>query len=144
MTNRQAFLAGLGIGLGLTYFVDPRLGHNRRRRISARIQHNLTEAADALSGRRDDVIHRAYGRFARLRARMTADPASDVVLAERVRAEMGHVVSHAHAIQVSAAGGQVRLAGSVRAEELGPLLDRVASVPGIRGIDNQLRVLTPI
>jgi osmotically-inducible protein OsmY len=62
-------------------------------------------------------------------------------LLQRVRSEMGHVVSHPSAIQVLADGnGVVTLSGSVLASEVDPLLSTVNRIPGVTQLINRLDV----
>jgi uncharacterized membrane protein len=65
---------------------------------------------------------------------------SDEVLVGRVRAELGRFVSHSHAIEVTAEGGHVTLAGPILAEEVRPLLRCVRRVPGVRAVSDRLAV----
>jgi osmotically-inducible protein OsmY len=53
---------------------------------------------------------------------------------------MGHVVSHAGAIDVTAQQGRVTLSGSIPAHEVEKLLSAVASVPGVTAVVNRLEV----
>jgi osmotically-inducible protein OsmY len=54
------------------------------------------------------------------------------VLAQRVRARIGHVVSHPHAITVKAHKGVVTLEGPILEHEVERLLETVRSVRGVR------------
>ena len=58
----------------------------------------------------------------------------------RVRAELGRVVSHPHAIEVAAIGGHVTLIGPILSHEVRPLLRAVRRVPGVRAVSDQLTV----
>ena len=49
----------------------------------------------------------------------------------RVRAQIGHVVSQAGAVDVTAHQGRVILSGSIAAHEVEKLLSAVASVAGV-------------
>ena len=60
-------------------------------------------------------------------------PVADDVLAERVRARLGHNVSHA-SIEVQVAQGEVTLRGPVLDAEVDGLLRAVRAVPGVRGV----------
>jgi uncharacterized membrane protein len=64
------------------------------------------------------------------------------VLTSRVRAKLGRIVSHPHAIQVTAQDGHVRLDGHVLAEEADDLVMCVAKVRGVQEIENQLTIHT--
>jgi uncharacterized membrane protein len=61
-------------------------------------------------------------------------------LAERVRAKIGHAVSHPHAIKVTAHGGRVTLSGPILAHEKEQLLDVVRDVPGVVDVEDNLEV----
>jgi osmotically-inducible protein OsmY len=65
---------------------------------------------------------------------------ADNVLAARVRAQIGHVVSNAGAIDVTAHQGRVTLSGPIPANEEKKLLSTVESVPGVTEVVNQLEV----
>jgi hypothetical protein len=62
----------------------------------------------------------------------------DLVLAERVRATLGRVVSHPHAIQVVSSGGFVVLRGPILEREAEPLLSAARHVRGVREVIDQL------
>jgi hypothetical protein len=53
---------------------------------------------------------------------------------------MGWVVSHPHAIEVTAENGRVILRGPILAHEVDDLLSMISSVRGVSGIDNQLEI----
>jgi uncharacterized membrane protein len=55
-----------------------------------------------------------------------------------VRAVLGRYVSHPHAIEVSASGGDVALSGPILAHEVPQLLKAVKAVPGVGRVANQL------
>ena len=62
------------------------------------------------------------------------------MLIERVRAKMGRIVSHPHAIQIGASNGRITLSGPILAHEAEPLLDAVRSVWGVNDIEDHLVV----
>lgn len=131
---------GLGLGWGLRQLLDPSVGRRRRalirdKAISA--AHALRDAVDATSR---DVSNRTRGVIAELRARGSAGAASDPVLVERVRARLGRSVRHLGSIEVTAREGRVTLQGPVLADEVETLVQRVASVRGVRDVDNRLDV----
>jgi len=57
-----------------------------------------------------------------------------------VRSELGRVVSHSHAIDVSADQGHVTLSGPILAEEVRPLLRCVRHVAGVKAVSDRLTV----
>jgi osmotically-inducible protein OsmY len=71
---------------------------------------------------------------------MSDDHPSDEQLVARVRAELGHNVEHARAIDVVAEQGRVTLRGSVLSSELDDVLSTARKVRGVERVDNQLDV----
>jgi uncharacterized membrane protein len=138
MEKQGSVLAGMGVGLGLMYFLDPDRGRRRRALVRDRVTHaaRLTRDAAGASGR--DLTQRASGVAARLRAGVSRDTADDRVLAERVRSRLGREVSHPHAVDVAAVDGVVTLRGPVLRHEVPRLLDAVERVRGVRSVVNQL------
>ena len=87
-----------------------------------------------------DTVHRARGVLATARKLFEQEDISDAVLVERVRAELGRVVSHPHAVEVAADHGHVTLSGPVLSEEARPLLRCVRGVPGVKAVSDRLAV----
>lgn len=134
-----SFLEGAGLGAGIMYFFDPDLGHRRRVLLRDQFVH-LSHQIDRGSGASlEDVRHRLQGVSAEVRAMADQSPVSDGVLVERVRARMGHLISHPGAIKVTAQNGQVTLDGPILAAELPALLAGVHLIPGVREVVNQLQ-----
>jgi hypothetical protein len=135
-----AVLGSAGLGAALMYFLDPQRG--RRRRVLARgqlnrITHRTTGAVGATSR---DLRNRAYGIMAETRSFVSRRQVSDEVLAERVRARLGSLVSHGSAIQVWSDNGRITLSGGVLAGELPRLIRGVSSIRGVTGVENLLTV----
>lgn len=139
MREARAFTYGIALGAGVMFLMDPRQGGARRARIrdkSVRAVHEL-ETAAAIGAR--DITHRAEGLVHRLRSYNKDVDVPDDVLVERVRAVLGHVCSHPHAIQVVAKGDRcIELKGPVLSAELDDVLSAVSRVPGVETIDNDL------
>jgi uncharacterized membrane protein len=133
-----ALLGAAGLGAALMYAFDPGRGARRRKMIADRLVHAGHVAADAAGVTRRDVSNRARGVAARARALGSDDDADDRVIEERVRAELGRVVSHPGAIAVTATDGWVTLAGPVLAREKDNLLARTRGVRGVTGVVDQL------
>ena len=132
-------LASIGVGAGLMYVADPREGRRRRARLRDAAVHaaHTVEAAAGTASR--DAEHRLIGLAARGLASLIERPApTDDVLAARVRARVGRLVSHPGAIDVAAASGRVTLRGQVFEAETERLVNAVRSVPGVVAIDNHL------
>ncbi|MDT3678608.1 MAG: BON domain-containing protein [Burkholderiaceae bacterium] len=132
--------AALTLGAAAMYYLDPDKG--RRRRALARDQ--------ALSaGRRVSDVTRTAGRrawnrsrglAAQGRARIAAETPSDAQLHDRIRSRIGRVVTHPRAIHVQVTDAGARLDGDVLSDELDGLLCAVGATPGVREVDNRLRV----
>ena len=136
----MALIGAAGLGAALMYFLDPRWG--RRRRVLARdkmnrIRHQTTDAVGATSR---DLRNRAYGIMAETKSLVSRRQVSDEVLAERVRARLGSLVSDASAIQVWCENGRITLSGRTVGAELPRLLRGVASIRGVTGVENHLIV----
>jgi hypothetical protein len=138
MARGGAIVAGVGIGSGLSYFFDPDRGAGRRARVRDALTHTTTVTRRALTTTGRDAAHRTHGIVASLRSRVRPAPVDDWILYERVRAKLGRLVSHPHAIGVMAGDGVVRLRGLVLEDEVRELLRGVRRVRGVREVVDQL------
>lgn len=125
------FLLGAATGAGLAFF------GNRRRRAYLRDKlYSYTKHGwEAANRKALDLAHRTKGTFAELRGRFEG-PVPDDILVERVRAALGHVTNHAHAIEVHAEDGDVRLSGPVDAREHARIFRAVEAVRGVHGLED--------
>jgi uncharacterized membrane protein len=138
MSSRTLF-TGFGIGAMAAYLLDPDRGARRRGLIRDKLVSAGSTAEDAIDATRRDVANRARGVVASLRLSLRrGDRVDDVVLAERVRARLGGVVSHPGSIDVAVCDGHVTLCGPIFSGEAPRLLKRVASVRGVRSVEDQL------
>jgi BON domain len=88
-----------------------------------------------------DARQRTYGLIAETQPQIReANVPEDAVLVARVRAQIGHVVSQAGAVDVTAHQGRVTLSGSIAAHEVEKLLSAVASIAGVTTVVNRLEV----
>jgi uncharacterized membrane protein len=136
------FIGGAAVGVALMYFLDPNSGRRRRARTRDKVMHAARVVNEGAKVTARDTVHRAQGAWAgakRLFAHDT-EPVEDDILVGRVRAELGRVVSHPHAIEVAASGGHVTLIGPILSYEVRPLLRVVRSVAGVRAVSDQLTV----
>lgn len=137
MYNRAcAFFTGLAIGVAAMYLADPVTGGRRRALVRNKAKRAFHDSRDFLGRASRDLRHRAQGLAARRRS--PQGPVGDDVLAERVRAKMGHYVSHPRAVEVSADQGCITLRGPILEAEMAPLLQALSRVPGVHEVDNQL------
>jgi uncharacterized membrane protein len=135
------FLGGAAVGMALMYFLDPNSGRRRRARTRDQMVHAARLVNEGAKVTARDTVHRAQGAWAEAKRLFTHDEeVSDEALIGRVRAALGRVVSHPHAIEVSASGGHVTLLGPLLSYETRPLLRAVRRVPGVRAVSDQLTV----
>ena len=138
LQSRGAALTGLGLGVGLMYLLDPERGRRRRALVKDKLTHTLNVTTDAAGATGRDLAHRAAGTAARVRGSLRRRPVDDLVLIERVRAQLGRVVSHPHALDVKVTDGRVTLGGPVLQAEVNQLLRAVERVDGVREVVNML------
>lgn len=132
------FLGGVGIGLGVMYFLDPARGGRRRAGIRDRIVHFSHILRNGIDITSRDLLHRTQGFIAVTRNSMRNENVDDDILIERVRSKLGRIVSHPHAIQVEARNGIVKVSGVILHHELKALILAIERVHGVQGIQNEL------
>ncbi|HEV8553136.1 MAG TPA: BON domain-containing protein [Casimicrobiaceae bacterium] len=142
--SHRTWITAIGsaiLGAAAMYFLDRDKGRRRRAIGRDKARSFIANVGYLMSIAAQDAAHRIQGIRARARRRFKPGGApDDLVLIERVRAKMGRVVSHPHAIQVGAYKGRVTLSGPILAGELQQLLDMVRSVQGAFEVENHLVV----
>jgi hypothetical protein len=133
-------VAGLCAGMVTEYLMDPDRGRARRARLRDKSTHAMHGVNDSLSGMSHDMSNRGRGMAMSARYRITGRSADDSVLHDRIRAELGRMVSHPHAVQVRVDGGTVTLVGDVLADEEKQARHAVKRVPGVKKVDAQWTV----
>ena len=138
MKNRGALMAGAGIGAGLIYLLDPDCGARRRARLRDTVVHMATLTKRAVDTTSRDALQRTYGTAASLRRLVGREVVDDDVVVERVRAKLGRLVSHPHAITVAATHGSVTLSGPILKHEVPRLIHAIRRVRGVCDVMDQL------
>ena len=133
-------VGGLGLGAALMYVLDPERGKRRRAIARDKAAAGAHKAGKRLSARSRDVANRARGVAAELKSLTRDEETSDRVLEERVRAELGRVVTRPASIEVAAIAGTVLLSGAVVGSEVDDLLSAVRGIPGVEDVENRLEV----
>jgi len=136
---------GLGTliaGAGLMFFLDPQRGAHRRRLAVDKATSIVNRTGRTFCQVGRDIRNRATGYAHQARSMVEMEDAvSAEQLLQRVRSEMGHVVSHASAIQVMTDNhGRVTLHGKVLASEADKLAATVKGVAGVNEVINLLAV----
>jgi uncharacterized membrane protein len=140
MNNAINRAGALALGAGLMYLLDPRTGTRRRALLRDQIAHGINKSKDGLSATSRDVAHRSAGLAAGVTSRFKSAPVADDILTARVRAKLGRLVSHPHAIEVQSRDGRVTLRGPVLAREAGRLRGGVRRVRGVSEVIDELEV----
>ena len=140
-SNFSAFLRGAAIGAAAMYMLDPDKGRRRRALARDKAQRFVNDASDLLGAAAKDVGNRVQGVQATAGRRFRREPTpDDLLLIERVRARIGRLVSHPHAIQAGARGGHVVLSGPILTHEVDALVEAVQGVPGVVSVDEHFEL----
>ena len=121
------------------YFLDPQAGRRRRARTGDKMERAARKLREAYDVTMRDTEHRARGIAAAASRLVRRDRVSDEVLLGRVRATLGRVVSHPHAVEAQVRARRVTLSGPILAYEVPSLLRAVRYVPGVRAVENRLQ-----
>ena len=132
------FLLGAALGAGAIYLLDPQSGTRRRALMRDKLVRARNVTRDAVDTTTRDAFNRSRGIVAASRARLGREEVSDEVLVERVRAKLGRVCSHPHALDVLVAHGNITLRGPILANEAPGVLKATQSVRGVQAVMNQM------
>lgn len=140
MTTRERFdhtitlVSGMIIGATAMYIFDANRGARRRANARDRMIHAGNLLGRGVRKRSRDWVNRALGSVAELRSsikdRMSTVP--DDQLVDRVRSQLGHVVSHSGLLRVEAREGCVLVSGPVLAGEGEKIKKRLAETRGVK------------
>lgn len=143
-SNQQwtGWLGTAALGALAMYLSDPDKGRRRRALARDKIRHyGLTAVRGADVATRDSYNH-IRGFLARtvnwISRHGLYSKTDDQIVAARVRAKLGRVVSHPHAIHVDVYQGRASLSGPILATEKKGLLNAVRTIPGVADIDDRL------
>jgi hypothetical protein len=138
MNKGLTFGAGLGLGSGLMFLLDPDRGRRRRALLRDKCAWSARKTGEAFEVTARDIRNRAQGIASSIQSTFTSEPVDDTVLTDRVRAKLGRIVSHPGAVQVTTQNGAVTLSGPILAEEVPYLLACVNRVSGVKEVVNNL------
>jgi hypothetical protein len=85
-----------------------------------------------------EFANRAHGLLAEAKSALQHEPVEKDQLIARVRAKLGRLVSHPHAIDVFAHDGAVTLSGAVLEHEARHLVSEVGSIHGVSSVCDHL------
>lgn len=140
MTIRDRFehsvtlVSGMIIGAAVMYMFDEHRGAQRRARARDKVTHSGHVLGRRLRKGSKDLLNRAVGSLAELRStlRDRLKPVDDDQLLDRVRSQLGHVVSHSGLLQVGVRDGCVMVRGPVRDGEVEKIKNRLSKTRGVR------------
>lgn len=131
-------VVGAGIGALLAYMFDPDRGARRRALLRDKLVLTARKTRDGVDATARDLAHRTRGLIAATRGRFVPEQVDDATLTERVRARLGRVSLHAHALDVLANDGEIILRGPILAEEMPTVLAAINRVRGVKCVVNEL------
>jgi uncharacterized membrane protein/gas vesicle protein len=140
MGKLNALLTGAIVGAGAVYFLDPRLGRQRRKLAGDQMIRLSRRAARGIDAAMRDISNRSQGIAAELGSLVTPHDVSDDVLCEHIRSVAGRYVSNPSALEVDVCDGCVELCGPVLRDEASGLVRAVGSIRGVRGVNNRLQL----
>jgi len=131
-------LVALG-GAAMCLF-DPQLGRARRGMIRDKFISLVNHTGEAIEGTALHLRNRAAGMVAQTKSKLGGGGGSvdDRRLVERVRSQMGRLVSNVRAIEVCARDGAVILSGPILQAEMDGFVEFVTGVPGVKAVHNGL------
>lgn len=138
MNKGLAFGAGLGIGSGLMFLMDPDRGKRRRALLRDKCVWMARKTGEGVGVTARDLRNRTQGLMSEVQSHFSSEPVDASVLEDRVRAKLGRIVSHPRAIKVSAQAGRVTLSGPILTAEVPELLACVSRLNGVNQVVNQL------
>jgi uncharacterized membrane protein len=133
-------LGSLGLGALLMYIFDPHAGRRRRALARDKVNRYAHKALDAVDVTSRDLKNRIAGLAAETRGLIYEREVDDEILAERVRAKLGGLVSHPGAIEVKVTDGIITLSGAVLANEVDRLIRSVSSMRHVKDVENRLEI----
>jgi osmotically-inducible protein OsmY len=133
-------IAGLLLGAGAMWLLDPDRGARRRALVRDQGRRASRRLSDELEGAARDLRNRSSGAVAEIAARFRRETVDDEVVRERVRAALGRVVAHPHAVEVEVRDGRVVLSGAVETGEVGRLVAVVRKIRGVAEVEDRLAV----
>lgn len=132
--NSSAMLIGLGVGALVMFYLDPARGRRRRALVRDKLIRAGNTTSEAIEGTRRDLANRVEGLKARWQRGNREELVDDVILTDRVRAELGRHTEHARNITVSACDGEVTLTGLLPTREAKRVARATWRVPGVRNV----------
>lgn len=139
MGVKENLIAGVALGTGMMFLLDPQAGRRRRALVRDKSVRwsRLTGRTVRTGWRRLEGTSRGVAAGIR-HFRTAGGEVDDRTLEQRLRMCIGRHCSHPRAIEVRVADGCVTLSGPVLAVEAHEVLSCASEVRGVRAVDNRL------
>jgi hypothetical protein len=134
MGHTLILLNGMIIGAMVMYVFDAHRGAKRRAYARDKLIRAGHLVGRTIKKRSRDLMHRTVGAMAEVRSsiRDRSMEIPDDILVDRVRSQLGHVVSHPGLLEIGARDGCVLVRGQVLTNEEEKIKGRLAKVRGVR------------
>lgn len=142
MSKAVRLAQGIALGAGVMYLLDPDRGGRRRALVRDKMIRGLHVTNDAMGKLGRDLRNRSVGIASEARNLFDRSKPDDTVLESRIHTQLGRLVSHPGAIDVTVRDGEVQLHGPVLASEVARLVRSIAGMRGVQRLDNQLEPKT--
>jgi len=134
-------ITALVSGAAAMYFLDPEQGRRRRAQVRDQVVAAGGDAYGFVGANAKRAADQTLGALASARRFVWPFGApTDAKLKQRIRAQLGRLVSHPRAVDVDVAAGCVRMRGKVLRHELATLMTGLWAVNGVQRIINELAV----
>lgn len=133
-------IGGLSLcaGAAAMYIMDPQRGRTRRAKARDKAIHYLHETEELVEKAGRDLRNRAIGSFCEMKSLLRHEDVNDIKLVQRIRSRLGRLVSHPHAVVVSASEGHVTLEGPILSHELSRTVNCISRMEGVTHLENRL------
>ncbi len=133
---------GLLMGAAAMYLFDAENGERRRAGVARRVDQYRDEIERTIERERARVRFQLRRTARETLRRVRESLVPDAAILREIHARMEEVLPFEEAAQIHIAvqRGQVTLEGAIAEDRLNRLLGRVATAPGVRGLDNRLTV----
>lgn len=140
MSTRQNLVAGMALGGGLMYLLDPQAGGRRRALTRDKATKWSRLTGRTLRGGWQRSLGASRGMAAAVSRLKQGERTDDEALAQRLRQCIARHSTHPRAIDVSVSNGIARFSGPVLAVEADEVLRCASAVNGVLAVENDLKV----
>ncbi len=139
--NRMLWLVGgLVAGASIMFILDPERGRTRRAlardKVGSMVLHTSTTAGKNVRNLRNHakgMMHNAPSLVGR-------NGTSNIDLSNQIRAGLANLLPENESVHVTVHNGRVTLSGPILAGDVQKVVEGVAMVPGVSGVDNRMTV----